>query len=130
MVEIPNARGEEFAVYCRSEDMGCDVATIITPTSARSARGSWIVSRGEGRPARMRLIEASVRSRCACHSASATGSCVANVSVSAVAGRWRMPVLRSSRLKAASRLGPDENHLFAARIEFGDRRECQHGPRN
>jgi len=52
--------------------------------------GSWIASRGDGRPARMRLIDARVRSRCACHNASATGSCVASVSVSAVAGRWRI----------------------------------------
>ena len=53
----------------------------------------------------MRLIDAKVRSRCACHSASATGSWVASVSVSAVAGRWRMPVPRSSRLRPSSRLG-------------------------
>ena len=53
----------------------------------------------------MRLIEASVRSRCSCHSACATGSLVASVSVSAVAGRWRMPVPRSSRLKPSSRVG-------------------------
>ena len=46
-------------------------------TSARSAQGSCIASRGDGNPARMRLIEASVRARCACHNASATGSWVA-----------------------------------------------------
>ena len=46
-------------------------------TSARSAQGSWIGSRGDGSPARIRLIEASVRSRCACHSACAIGSLVA-----------------------------------------------------
>ena len=74
-------------------------------TSARSAQGSWIASRGDGRPARIRLIEASVRSRCACHSACAIGSLVASVSVSAVAGRWRMPVPRSSRLSPSSRVG-------------------------
>ena len=77
-----------------------------SPRPARAAprdRGS--ASRGDGRPARMRLIEASVRSRCACHSASATGSWVASVSVSAVAGRWRMPVPRSSRLSPSSRVG-------------------------
>ena len=74
-------------------------------TSARSAQGSWIGSRGDGRPARIRLIEASVRSRCSCHSACAIGSLVESVSVSAVAGRWRMPVPRSSRLNASSRVG-------------------------
>ncbi len=53
----------------------------------------------------MRLIDADVRSRCARHSASAIGSCVASVSVSAVAGRWRMPVPRSSLPRASCRLG-------------------------
>ena len=74
-------------------------------TSARSAQGSWIGSRGDGSPARIRLIEASVRSRCSRHSACAIGSLVWSVSVSAVAGRWRMPVPRSSRLNASSRVG-------------------------
>ena len=53
----------------------------------------------------MRLSEASVRSRCACHNASATGSCVDSVSVSVVAGRCAMPEPRSRRLRPCSRLG-------------------------
>ena len=86
-------------------------------TSARSAQGSWIGSRGDGRPARIRLIEASVRSRCACHSACATGSLVASVSVSAVAGRWRMPVPRSSRLKRLFAGRPAKAHQREQRAE-------------
>ena len=75
-------------------------------TSARSAQGSWIgEAAATASPARIRLIEASVRSRCSCHSASAIGSLLASVSVSAVAGRWRMPVPRSSRLRPSSRVG-------------------------
>ena len=45
-----------------------------------------MASRGDGSPARIRLIEASVRSRCSRHSACAIGSWDASVSVNAVAG--------------------------------------------
>ncbi len=89
----------------RSGPAAMKVATASTTTRARIAQGSWIESRGVGRPARMRLIEASVRSRCACHSARATGSCVASVSVSVVAGRCLMPLPRSSRSRASLRVG-------------------------
>ena len=89
----------------RSPPAAMAVATSSTTTSARSAHGSWIASRGDGKPALMFLMEASVRSRCTRHKVSATGSCETSVSVKAVAGRWRIPVPRSRRASASLRLG-------------------------
>jgi len=32
VVDIPNPRGDEFAVYCSADDGGCEVITIVTPS--------------------------------------------------------------------------------------------------
>ena len=73
-------------------------------TSARSAQGSWITSRGEGNPARIRLIEASVRSRCSRHSA-----CAIDLGREGVGQRGRRAVADAGAaiqpLNACSRVG-------------------------
>ena len=83
------------------------LAATSSSTSARSAMGSRRAIRGDGQPERSLRADNSTRSRCACHSACATGSCpfAAIVSVSAVAGRCGSPETLSTRSSASRRVG-------------------------
>ena len=91
----------------RSPPAAKKLATAKMTTSARSAIGSRMASRGDGQPALSLRADNSARSTWARQSACATGSCrlAAISSATAVAGRCILPLLRSSRRKPSMMLG-------------------------
>ena len=76
-------------------------------TRKRSARGSRRARAGVAKPALRLRAASAARERWAAQSARVTGSsgALASGSPSAVAGRWRWPLARSMRARAAARLG-------------------------
>ena len=97
------------------------VATTRISTSARSAIGSRSASRGDGQPALNLRADISARSTWARQSACETGSCslAAIWSRTAVAGRCRSPLTRSSRRRPSCTLGSLQPH----QRHGGDQRE-------
>ena len=85
--------------FQRSPPAATKVAIQAMRMRPRSAYGSRSATRGAGQPALKARAAASVRATCAFHSASEYGSfgVTASSSTSAVAGRWRRPLPRSSR---------------------------------